>query len=139
MATGFGSFGASAAPAFGSMMGAPAPTTPAGSMQMGACGGGLGGGGLGLGQPGLGQVGAARSPVDEYRERITVIYQQHNPSKLGEIENLLVKYKDKENELYLKVCKKYNVTPTPGPAAGAPLGAGGAFAAPSGGAAGAFG
>eukprot|EP00929_Paragymnodinium_shiwhaense_P038897 TRINITY_DN20488_c1_g2_i1.p1 TRINITY_DN20488_c1_g2~~TRINITY_DN20488_c1_g2_i1.p1 ORF type:complete len:2317 (+),score=571.89 TRINITY_DN20488_c1_g2_i1:93-7043(+) len=54
---------------------------------------------------------AGKSVVDEYRDRIKVVYTQHNPSKLGEVDNLLTKNAGKEHELYLRVCKKYNVTP----------------------------
>lgn len=39
------------------------------------------------------------------------VYQQYNPGKLGEVDNLLTKYRGNEHELYLKICKKYNVAP----------------------------
>merc|ERR1719387_899074 len=42
-----------------------------------------------------------------------VIYQQHNPGKLGEINTNLAKYVGKEHQLYLKVCNKYKVPPQP--------------------------
>ncbi|CAK0789724.1 unnamed protein product, partial [Prorocentrum cordatum] len=43
--------------------------------------------------PGMGA--AVGDKAAECRQRITAIYQQYNPTKLGEIENLLVKYRAK--------------------------------------------
>ncbi|CAK0801555.1 unnamed protein product, partial [Prorocentrum cordatum] len=78
--------------------------------------------------PGMGA--AVGDKAAECRQRITAIYQQYNPTKLGEIENLLVKYRAKEDELYFKICKKYNVQPQPF-SGGAPA-AGGLSASPFG-------
>merc|ERR1712217_607089 len=79
----------------------------------------------GFSQPAMGQ--SMRSAVEEYRDRITQIYSQHNPSKLSEIPNLLAKYKDKEHELYMRICQKYKVSPSPqyvAPAGGPGFGGG---------------
>lgn len=53
--------------------------------------------------------GRERTVVEEYRERITKIYTEKQPTKLDEIEKFLEKYKGQEHILYLKVCKKYSV------------------------------
>ena len=45
------------------------------------------------------------------REKVLVIYQQHNPSKLTDVDKLLAKYAGKEDEMYQKICKKYGVAP----------------------------
>lgn len=54
-----------------------------------------------------------RSGAENAVSRITAIYQQHNPSKLGEIPQLLEKYKGRELELLSKVERKYNIQQQP--------------------------
>merc|ERR1712187_1063338 len=49
------------------------------------------------------------SSVDKYKQLISEIYEEHNKDKLGEIDDLLKKYKGKEKTLYLAVCHKYNI------------------------------
>merc|ERR1711935_406653 len=49
--------------------------------------------------------------VDKYKELISEIYAEHNKDKLGEIDDLLKKYKGKEKTLYLAVCHKYSIEP----------------------------
>lgn len=46
-------------------------------------------------------------------EQLLKVYEEHNASKLGEVDNLIAKpqYVGKELELYQKVCKKYGVQP----------------------------
>lgn len=128
MQTGFG--GAAAAPAnpFGATGAAPcpfggasaAPATPFGmsaqpaaqqanpfAASAPAMGGMLCGG-----MPGA-QAQGAGNAVAEYRSRILAIYQQHNPSKIAEVDNLLVKNQGKEYELYMRICNKYKVPPQP--------------------------
>merc|ERR1712151_538881 len=51
------------------------------------------------------------SSVDKYKQLISDIYAEHNKEKLGEIDELLKKYKGKEKTLYLAVCHKYNIEP----------------------------
>merc|ERR1712151_244282 len=63
-----------------------------------------------------------------WRELVTQIYAQHNPSKLGDVDTLLTKYRGRERTLYLGICEKYKVPPTFGdgpaqpPAPGPPPG-----------------
>merc|ERR1712202_82213 len=45
----------------------------------------------------------------EYKERITDIYKLYNPDELDTIEDILESYSEKEHELYLMICNKYNV------------------------------
>eukprot|EP00978_Attheya_sp_CCMP212_P039637 scaffold207977_cov55-Attheya_sp.AAC.1 len=40
---------------------------------------------------------------------LTKFYQKHNPSKVGEVEKTLVKYKGKEAEMFAKLATKYKV------------------------------
>jgi hypothetical protein len=47
------------------------------------------------------------------RGQLQQIYAVHNPSKLTEIDRLLVKYAGRERILYEKACKKYGVQPAP--------------------------
>lgn len=46
-----------------------------------------------------------------YRRRIVLIFEQLNPNKLKNVDNLLDKYEGKEHMLYSNVCKKYLVSP----------------------------
>ena len=49
--------------------------------------------------------------VRKYKQLIAEIYAEHNKEKLGELDDLLGKYKGKEKTLYLAVCHKYNIEP----------------------------
>lgn len=60
----------------------------------------------------------AFSLADDIRARILAIYQQADPSKVGELETLMTEYHNDEKALYHKVCAEYNVPPDP--AAGQP-------------------
>jgi len=51
---------------------------------------------MGLGEP-------------DYKSLLLQFYQQHNPSKVGEVEKNLAKYKGKETEMFSKLAKKYKV------------------------------
>mmetsp|Transcript_32986 Transcript_32986/g.93424 ORF Transcript_32986/g.93424 Transcript_32986/m.93424 type:complete len:127 (-) Transcript_32986:185-565(-) len=44
----------------------------------------------------------------EYRTRLLAFYKRYNPKKMGEVDDLLKKYKGKEQKLLLKLQKKYN-------------------------------
>jgi len=64
------------------------------------------------GQPG----GAPALPVDEehvkkIRELICEVYREHNPSKLDDVDNLLMKYRGREELVYRGICDKYSVEP----------------------------
>mmetsp|Transcript_9730 Transcript_9730/g.22333 ORF Transcript_9730/g.22333 Transcript_9730/m.22333 type:complete len:628 (-) Transcript_9730:51-1934(-) len=52
-----------------------------------------------------------REQTPSYKDRILALLQQHNPAKVCEVDNLMNKYKGREQELYLKVCNKYKVKP----------------------------
>ncbi|CAK0851027.1 unnamed protein product [Prorocentrum cordatum] len=54
---------------------------------------------------------APKSGVEKYKPLISEIYEKHNKEKLGEIDDILAKYKGKEKTLYLAVCHKYNIEP----------------------------
>eukprot|EP00746_Dinoflagellata_sp_MGD_P135250 gnl/MRDRNA2_/MRDRNA2_69216_c0_seq1.p1 gnl/MRDRNA2_/MRDRNA2_69216_c0~~gnl/MRDRNA2_/MRDRNA2_69216_c0_seq1.p1 ORF type:complete len:897 (-),score=209.82 gnl/MRDRNA2_/MRDRNA2_69216_c0_seq1:1818-4382(-) len=51
-----------------------------------------------------------KTVYEEYKQRITQIYQQCNPTKLNQIPILLQKYAGKEHQLYQEICNKYNVS-----------------------------
>lgn len=77
---------------------------------------------------GDGEDGAAGDDDDEYAQyedeelpnlsarqlavRVQNIYVQHNPKKLEDLPRLLAKFRNRERQLYLEVCKKYDVHPT---------------------------
>jgi hypothetical protein len=48
---------------------------------------------------------------DVYERRIEEIYKKHKPKKLKEVGKILGKYVGKEHLCYLKICKKYEITP----------------------------
>jgi len=52
---------------------------------------------------------------NEYVRRLKHIFKKHNPPKVAEIHTLLTKYKDREQNFYERVCKKYNVDILPKP------------------------
>eukprot|EP00434_Breviolum_minutum_P016857 symbB.v1.2.014872.t1/scaffold1098.1/size138148/4 len=45
------------------------------------------------------------------RAAIVAIYEKHNPAKLGNIDQLLTKFKGQETTLYRSICEKYGVEP----------------------------
>ena len=49
---------------------------------------------------------------DWYREHIIAVYKDHNPAKLGVVDELLQKNRGHEPTLYEKVCNKYGVQPS---------------------------
>ena len=53
----------------------------------------------------------AKTSFEKYKQLIAEIYEEHNKEKLGELDELLGKYKGKEKTLYLAVCHKYNIEP----------------------------
>eukprot|EP00929_Paragymnodinium_shiwhaense_P073944 TRINITY_DN377_c0_g1_i2.p1 TRINITY_DN377_c0_g1~~TRINITY_DN377_c0_g1_i2.p1 ORF type:complete len:2003 (+),score=627.31 TRINITY_DN377_c0_g1_i2:115-6123(+) len=57
-----------------------------------------------------------------WKELVTKIYEQHNADKLKDVDNLLIKYKGREQTLYLGICEKYKVPPTFGMPTGMPPG-----------------
>ena len=62
------------------------------------------------------EVELDESPTDletvaKYKQLISEIYRQKNPSKLVDIEFLFEKYKGREEVLYYGVCTKYQVEP----------------------------
>jgi len=48
-----------------------------------------------------------RSP----RDMLVAFYQNHNPSKVGEVDKALAKYQGREELMFLNLAKKYNVDP----------------------------
>jgi hypothetical protein len=44
--------------------------------------------------------------------RVQNVYVQHNPKKLEDLPRLLAKFKNREPQLYIEVCIKYNIHPT---------------------------
>ena len=44
--------------------------------------------------------------ANPYREQVMKIYQQYNPTKIGEVEKILLKYKGAESTLLAKLAKK---------------------------------
>lgn len=82
------------------------------------------GGAPGKGQTGGGIAASAQEPpaeqplspeeekkVKRYRDLICEIYEEHNPSKLSDVDGLLKKYRGKEEMVYKGVCEKYKVQP----------------------------
>ncbi|CAD7970284.1 unnamed protein product [Amoebophrya sp. A120] len=47
----------------------------------------------------------------DYEKLIYDLYKEHNPTKLEDLPALLQKYEGQQDELYERVCKKYNVEP----------------------------
>lgn len=48
----------------------------------------------------------------QYAVRVQNIYVKYNPKKMEDMPRLLQKFRHRERELYLEVCKKYGVHPT---------------------------
>jgi len=65
----------------------------------------------GLPQDGAADGAFSRLSAEDWRERITRLYEEHNPAKLGDVPNLLQKYRGREKTLYLGICEKYKVKP----------------------------
>merc|ERR1712227_229713 len=53
------------------------------------------------------------SVFDVYLARMEAIYAKHAPSKKASVRGFLTRSPGEEHDLYLKVCKKYNITPKP--------------------------
>lgn len=51
------------------------------------------------------------SKEDFWRVQIEAIYRRRNPHKFKEVGGLMEKYKGKEMQLYVKVCKHYDLNP----------------------------
>merc|ERR1712039_730634 len=47
------------------------------------------------------------APQPNWVQLIEVMYQRFNPTKLPELEDILVKYRGREAELYRALCEKY--------------------------------
>ena len=61
---------------------------------------------------------AGETGLEWVTEEISKVYRKHNPDKLDDIlQQIKTKYAGMEMTMYLKVCKKYGVTPSefPGP------------------------
>ncbi|GFH51820.1 hypothetical protein CTEN210_08296 [Chaetoceros tenuissimus] len=76
--------------------------------------GGFGGMGKALDIPSTKQdlFGSTTKKGDDSVDYLTIMtkfYQQHNPSKVGEVPKTLQKYQGREKELFEKLAKKYNV------------------------------
>ena len=61
----------------------------------------------------------ACSAADVLRHRTVCIYREKNPAVLGQMGTFMAEFKGREQEMYLKVCDKYGITPLPPP--GEPL------------------
>merc|ERR1740117_96150 len=97
---------------------AVAPPKPDG----GGSGGGAGGGETA--KPPSVLSARERTVVEEYRDRITKIYSDKQPTKVDEIDKFLDKYKGQEQVLYLKICKKYSIEAEPEYKVKSPFGCG---------------
>lgn len=62
-------------------------------------------------EPQLPKKDDEKTTVEKYKQLISEIYAEHNKEKLGEMDDLMGKYKGKEKTLYLAVCQKYNIEP----------------------------
>jgi len=47
-----------------------------------------------------------------FRERLSAFYKKYEPPKVSEVDNLLTKYKGKEDALFKALVKKYGPEPT---------------------------
>jgi len=47
----------------------------------------------------------------DYRFLLERLYSEHNPAKLADVNQLLVKYAGQEAEMYAHICEKYGVSP----------------------------
>ncbi|KAL7553465.1 hypothetical protein ACHAWF_016746 [Thalassiosira exigua] len=103
-------FGSAApAPAFGSAAPAPAPAFGAPAAPASAFGAAPPA--TSFGQPAAAPAGSkfgGRNP----RDILVSFYQQHNPSKMNDIDKVLTKYAGKEEQLFVNLAKKYNLDPS---------------------------
>ena len=85
------------------------------SSGFGGSGGGSGFGQSSFGGSGFGQSSAASSSFNggsnagavDYRSKLVTFYQQWNPSKLGQVDQTLAKYRGKETQLFAALLQKY--------------------------------
>merc|ERR1719409_1171202 len=54
---------------------------------------------------------AQEEQVKKFKELICEVYKEHNPTKLGDVDNLLAKYRGREELVYRGICDKYKVEP----------------------------
>mmetsp|Transcript_10312 Transcript_10312/g.15211 ORF Transcript_10312/g.15211 Transcript_10312/m.15211 type:complete len:636 (-) Transcript_10312:87-1994(-) len=54
----------------------------------------------------------AAKPSCDFNSLLTIFYEKHNPTKVGEVTRTLEKYKGREAEMFAKLAKKYGV-PSP--------------------------
>ena len=112
---GMGTSGSSPSP-----FGAPASATPFSSSAA------TFGAGSTFGQGPAAAPAAVKFGGRNPRDILVSFYQQHNPSKLNDIDKVLTKYAGKEEQLFLNLAKKYNLDPAmfgvsaPQPAAAPP-------------------
>ncbi|CAK0822294.1 unnamed protein product, partial [Prorocentrum cordatum] len=52
--------------------------------------------------------------VARIRALVEQLYEEHNPSKLPEVEQMFKKYAGVESDMYLRICAKYDTVPDPG-------------------------
>jgi hypothetical protein len=58
----------------------------------------------------LGKLGF-KTFAPDHQGRVTRFYQQHNPTKVSEVPNVMRKYKGREDALYAKLEAKYGIRP----------------------------
>lgn len=51
--------------------------------------------------------------VAEIKSLVKRLYERHNPAKLSDVAKMFQKYQGMEVEMYLRICKLYNVKPHP--------------------------
>jgi len=51
--------------------------------------------------------------VAEIKNLVKRLYERHNPAKLSDVASMFEKYEGMEVEMYLRICKLYNVKPHP--------------------------
>merc|ERR1719409_737980 len=54
---------------------------------------------------------AQEEQVKKFKELICEVYRVHNPTKLDDVDNLLAKYRGREELVYRGICDKYKVEP----------------------------
>lgn len=67
-------------------------------------------GGQGFPPNGVSRTGAGFGLSRGFDERVRDFYHQHNPSKCSEVEQILSKYRGREDELVRRLEKQYNTT-----------------------------
>merc|ERR1712151_283836 len=63
------------------------------------------------GMPAATPAAVDEEQVKKFRELICEVYKEHNPAKLDDVDNLLTKYRGREELVYRGICDKYNVEP----------------------------